>query len=259
MPEGQDPAFLLMQNLEWIERFVSKLSRRNGLSPDERDDFASWVSTRLVDNDYAVLRKFRGDSAVTTFLTAVIGMLYRDFRVSRWGRWRPSAAAKRLGPIAVRLEMLVHRDGFSLAQAAEMLRSRGETNVSDRELARLLAELPPGGRRRPQEVGEELLSTAESDDAADALVHRSEDETEHAAVDAALARAMDGLPSEDRAILRMRFWQGISVADIARALRLEQKPLYRRLDRLYAILRKELERSDVSGDRVRGMLHGEGS
>ena len=51
---------------------------------------------------------------------------------------------------------------------------------------------------------------------------------------------------EDRVIVRMRFWEGESVADIARALGLPQKPLYRRLERTLAALRRSLEAAGVS-------------
>ena len=42
----------------------------------------------------------------------------------------------------------------------------------------------------------------------------------------ALPQAMNELPDEDRVITRMRFWNAISVADIARLLRIDQKPLF---------------------------------
>src|SRR5262249_26292549 len=107
MAERQDYSALLLQHLPWIERAAGGLCRRHALDPDECDDFASYTKARLLDDDYAVLRKFRGESALTTYLTVVLSMFFRDYRVSRWGRWRPSAAARRRGPLAVRLETLV--------------------------------------------------------------------------------------------------------------------------------------------------------
>src|SRR4051794_1597158 len=108
MPDQQDLTAQLEQHLGWIRRRAAALCRHDRLDADETDDFVSVALTRLVDDDYAVLRKFRGDCALTTYLTVVLAMLYRDFRVSRWGRWRPSAEARRRGPAAVALETLVH-------------------------------------------------------------------------------------------------------------------------------------------------------
>jgi RNA polymerase sigma factor (sigma-70 family) len=75
--------------------------------------------------------------------------------------------------------------------------------------------------------------------AAEATAHR-------AMLDAALARALGQLSAEDHVIVRLRFWEGLTVADIARALGLAQKALYRRLDRALATLRARLERDGVS-------------
>ena len=77
---------------------------------------------RFIENDYAAIRKFRGESSLGTYLTVVVAMLVRDYRVQRWGRWRPSAAARRLGDVAVRLETLVRRNGQAVHEAAETLR-----------------------------------------------------------------------------------------------------------------------------------------
>jgi DNA-directed RNA polymerase specialized sigma24 family protein len=52
----------------------------------------------------------------------------------------------------------------------------------------------------------------------------------------------------------MRYWEGTSVADIARALGLPQKPLYRRLERALAALRAALEAAGVSRHRTAACL-----
>src|SRR3712207_199407 len=102
-----DAESLFLSNLPYIDRVLAALARRYGLGGDEVDDFASWARTRLVENDYAVVAKFRGESSATTYLTVVLSMLGREYLVQERGRWRPSAAARRAGPLAARLETLV--------------------------------------------------------------------------------------------------------------------------------------------------------
>src|SRR5947208_3040379 len=46
------------------------------MSPDDVEDFASWVKLRLIDGDYAVIRKFQGRCSPATYLTVVIRRLY---------------------------------------------------------------------------------------------------------------------------------------------------------------------------------------
>src|SRR5215211_7323506 len=110
MSEHHEFEAVFVRHLDWIQRTSAAVCRRHGLQRADAQDFTSWVTLRLVENDYAILRRFRGESALTTYLVVVVATLYREYRVKRWGRWRPSAAARRAGPVAVRLETLVHRE-----------------------------------------------------------------------------------------------------------------------------------------------------
>jgi RNA polymerase sigma factor (sigma-70 family) len=246
---------VFLGNLDTIERIGASICRRHGVRGDDAVDFASWIKLKLVEDEYAVFRKFRNESGIGTYLTVVIAMLFRDYRVHRWGRWRPSAAARRRGGIAVRLEMLVYRQAYRFNEAAEVLRSSGETSLSDRELAKLLAELPARSLPRPREVGPEPLAVTAAADEADDLILASVAESERQAMQNALSRALERLEPEDRLIVRMRFWEGLTVAAISRALQLEQKALYRRLERALAELREHLERSGVSRDHAQVVLN----
>jgi RNA polymerase sigma factor (sigma-70 family) len=254
MPERSELEAQFVEHLSAIERIAAALTRRHGLSQDERAEFASWVKLRLVEDDYAVLRKFRGESSITTYLTVVIAMLFRDYRVERWGRWRPSAAAQRHGALAVRLETLVRRDGHPLAQAAEILRTSGETTLSDRELGALLAGLPSRGPLRPTEVSGEPLADLPAPSRADDLVEREQARAVRRSTDEALAAGLSRLAPEDQVIVRMRFWEGLSVADVARGLGIPQKPLYRRIEHALAALRRHLEAAGVSRDQALEIL-----
>jgi hypothetical protein len=55
----------------------------------------------------------------------------------------------------------------------------------------------------------------------------------------------------------MRFDDGLPVADIARALHLDQKRLYRTIERLLADLRERLKGEGVSGDDLDWLDGGE--
>lgn len=45
------------------------------------EDLESEVRLRLLEDDYAVLRKHRGDSSLVTCLTVVIANMFRDYRI----------------------------------------------------------------------------------------------------------------------------------------------------------------------------------
>jgi RNA polymerase sigma factor for flagellar operon FliA len=65
---------------------------------------------------------------------------------------------------------------------------------------------------------------------------------------------MSGLEAQDRLILAMRFEDGRTVAEIAGILRLDQKGLYRRLERLLKELRKALQEQEIDAADVLEML-----
>jgi len=244
---------VLLAHLDWMRQAMAAVCRRHAMAQADAEDFMSWATLRLLEHDYAILRQFRGESALTTYLVVVIATLHREYRVRCWGRWRPSAAARRAGRDAVRLEALVYRDGHTLGEAVLILRTTGETALTERGLVTLFASLPRRTRGRTSEIPAEIVDTPATSTAED-LVLDEQARGERRALEDALERALATLPTEDRVIVRMRFWDGMTLADIARALRVPQKPLYRRLDRALATLRSALERTGLSQQQARSLL-----
>lgn len=211
----------------------------------------------LIEDDYAVVRRFNGNSEIKTYLGAVITRHVINFMRAERGRWRPSAAALRLGPPAPKLEQLVRHEGYTIEQAGEKLRTAGHTKHSDTELARILAELTERAPLRPL-VREPAtgLPASPGTSHADERVLRTEGEARRAALMAVLESAMKELLPIDQLVVKLHFGEGHTVADVARALELEQKPLYRRVDRLRAHLRKHMEGAGLKGNDVREYLEG---
>lgn len=253
MPDRQTAEQLFLEHVPWIDRLVAQACAKHRLWGSDAEEFAGWLRMRMMEDDYAIIRNFRGESGLRTYLSIVVSRQFHEWARQRWGRWRTSAEAKRLGPPAPELEALVHRDGYPLEQAAEKLRTEGRTDLSDAELARLLARLPPREPLRPVEVVEDgLLDAAESTSRADERVLAAEEAERRGRVAAALEKALEQLDPEDRIIVRMHLMEGCTLAHVARALTLEQKPLYRRVDRLRAKLRKFLEDLGVDVGSLRG-------
>ena len=246
---------LFLDHLQVVEKILGALARRNGISADMTEEFAAWAKSRIIENDYVILAKFRGESSVSTYLTVVCAMLFREYRVQEWGRWRPSAAARRGGELLVRLELLTQRDRLPLSQAGELLRTSGQTELTDRELSNLLAKVPRRFPLRPVE-SRSLPVEHPGNEQADDLVGLEEANIELASAQTALQRALDALPDDERLIVRLRYMEDLSVADIARGLSLPQKPLYRKLERAIRALRTSLERAGVSREHVRELAIG---
>lgn len=243
MPEPS-PEQRFLEHLPHIDRVIGILARRHALARVDAEEFGAWAKARLIDKDYAVLRKFSGRSSLATFLSVVLGNLFLDYRNQVWGRWRPSATATRFGSIGIRLEELLSRDGTPLREAMEILRSGGVT-LSDIELRQMAAQLP--SRQPHGEVSLDALDGSVPEFAAPAHVPTDDDF-------GVVRNAIAEMQPEDQVIIRMRFWHDVSVADIARALHLEPKPLYRRIESIEARLRALLERRGIDRARAQDML-----
>jgi RNA polymerase sigma factor for flagellar operon FliA len=243
---------IFLENRSAIGKIAEFISRKHGLTGADAEDFASVVNLRLIENDYAVLRKFRGESSLNTFLAVVIAGIFRDFQVSRFGKWRPSAVAQSLGPFAIRLETLIFRDHYSTTEAVERVRKMPHCNLSEKELRKLAGMLPVKTRVR---VGRMDMESSISD--ADDVAAAEDDyatNVDRDRIEAALNDVLTTLDPEDLAIVKMKFWSGISVADVSRMLCTPQKQLYRRLDKLAKAIKNNMLARGIREADIRDLL-----
>jgi len=248
-----DPERLLVEHLPEVERTIAFICRRHHLRGADAEDFGSFAKLKLIENDYAILRKFEGRSELRTFLGVVVHRLLLDFRNHTLGKWRPSAEAKRLGAKAVALETLLHRDRRPMDEALQTMRSAGN-DTSDAELHEIAARLP---RRpiRPRDVPiEELMNEPASE--ADAELRAMDADRDRLAdcVAEVVRKTIERLPKEDRAILRMHFIAGMTVARIGRSLGVEQKPLYPRLLRVLATIHRALDEASITQEDIEDLI-----
>ena len=243
---------LLVEHLPLIDLIVRTTGRRRHLSAGEQDDFAGFARLRLIEDDYAILRKFQNRSSLRTYLVAVIERLSLDFCVERWGRWRPSAAADRLGPVAVLLERLVSRDGHTLEEAMEIVRTNHASALSPRQLRDIWGQLP--ARIKTTEVGEEAAATVSSPQTSESNVEDAERLESIERLERTLQSAFAVVPDQDRVLLALRFDQDLSIAQIATLTGVSVPTLHRRLDRTIKDLRRALTASGFDPREVAGLI-----
>jgi hypothetical protein len=244
---------LLVENFDWARAVMTRQCKRYRMAPDDSDDFESWAFLRLVENDYRILRQFRGDSALRTYLTVVICTLHREFIVQHWGRYRPSSIARRAGDVGLELDRLIRRDRYSAAEATQCILARHQEAPSAEELMRLALSLPSryvSGRERKVELRDDTAAASSADERI-AFVEACQQKTD---IRRALARVAYDFSTFDIAMLRMRFQDETSVADIARELGVAQKPLYRVLERLLRTMRARLEDCGITRHMVVELL-----
>lgn len=255
MPLSTDPSDPFSEHSETIKQVVAYLCRRHRLAPDKADDFESWVNLRLIENDYAVLRKFRGMSSFRTYLHSVLIHAFLDWRNESLGRFRYSAAARRLGVVAMELERLVLRDKRDYEDAVQTLVSTGVAR-SRHDCDAIWAQLKRRARRVEVPVDEaddpvepvdpyQWINFEEPDPAADRIGHL-------------LRQALRRLEHQDQIILRLWFVDEVTVPRIARTLgfesKAEEKALYRRIEQILKKLHDALTGAGVTAGEVVELL-----
>ncbi len=243
---------LLLDHLELIDQIVRTTGRRRHLSAGEQEDFAGFVHLRVLEDDYAILRKFQNRSSLRTYLSAVIERLSLDFCVERWGRWRPSAVAERLGPVAVLLERLLNRDGHTLEEATEIILTNHASALSPRQVRDIWKQLP--ARIKTSEVGEEAAATVRSLQTSESNVDDAEQQASIERLERTLRSALAAVPDQDRVVLALRFDQDLSMVEIANTTGVSVPTLHRRLDRTIKELKRALTASGFDPRAVSGLI-----
>jgi RNA polymerase sigma factor (sigma-70 family) len=249
---GED---LFLSNLDEIERAARFVARRARLSPEDADDLLSTLQIRLIENDYAVLRKFEGRCSLATYVASIAHRLFVDERMHVHGRWRPSAEAKRLGEAAVLLEGLLHREHTSFEEALPAVQRLYP--ISKEEAAAIAARLPPRGPRPRLVALEDQAEPAVTADTVEKEAIDHERAKKAAMVNRVVEETLAAFPLDDRVAFRLRFHDPpMSVANIARAQFRDQKKLYRRLETIERRLRQALVDAGINAAEARELTGG---
>jgi RNA polymerase sigma factor (sigma-70 family) len=243
---------LLLDHLSVVDQIVRTTGRRRHLAGQELEDFSGFVRVRLIENDYAILRKFQNRSSLWTYLSAVIERLSLDYCAEKWGRWRPSAMADRLGPAAVVLERLVSRDGHTLEESLEIIRSSHSFGLTQAELLKMWEQLPL--RIRTTDVGEEAAATIPSPRTSEENVDAAELHEKIERISQALKASLDQLSTQERVLLAFRFDQDLTMVQIAKLTNSSVPTLHRRLEKAIKLLRTSLMQSGLERHEIMELI-----
>ncbi len=250
--EVRAAALVFSSNLDVIGRIVIAIGRRHALQDPEIEELRSEVYLHLLENDYTVLRKWRGEAMLSTYLTAVANNCFRGFLIRKWGRWRPSQKAKRLGQEAVRMETLLHRDGYSFEEAYEILRTRHCSKASPRQPNDPTAQSPPRDSRQ-FENGDRLDYLQVVGDTESRLENRDKAALKTRVLNV-LQQALRTLSMGDRTLLRLRYEEGFALKEIANVLAIRQRSIYTRHERCLRELRSCFEQEGLRWPQVAEIL-----
>jgi RNA polymerase sigma factor (sigma-70 family) len=228
--------------LATLAQVLRQVARRHRLTREDSEDFLQSAHLKLIERDYEVFRRFKGRSSLRTYLLVVCTRLLLDWRVERYGKWRPSTAAVRLGEAAVLAERLIYRDGFSINGAFETVRVRFPS-LDAAELQRIFDLLPPRESRRM--VSDRMLEEVAAPPATDPLEALQRAGAARHLGDV-LQQAVKALSPDEQRLLRHRYTEGRTIPSLAQGLGVEPKALYRRFDAMFRRLRRTMADAGVT-------------
>ncbi len=250
---------------EFLARFSSSIMRVVRCHEDDHERATECfihVCAALSDDGFRRLRSFRpdGPARFQTWLQAVVSNLCVDWSRKQRGRSRPPSHVARLSELEQRVHRCIYVRGMSRAQCLQELQPRFP-ELTERQVAeingRLFAMLTPQQRWRlsvrvPASIPNLRGADPDDDESAWQLVEPGPgphelvaDHEEQRSVREALAK----LPADQRLLLRLRYEQDLTLAEVARLTRQPDpfsanRRIHAALDALAGLLPTSRERRD---------------
>ncbi|HVG08525.1 MAG TPA: sigma-70 family RNA polymerase sigma factor [Thermoanaerobaculia bacterium] len=234
---------LYHQSLEALPPILRGLGREKRVSPEELEDLQSEIQVKLLEDDYRVLRRWDSRSSLKGYLVTVVYNVWHDWVRSEKGKVVVSAAAKRLGPPAPLLEKLLGREGFTFEEAYQLIKP-GFPGLSRGEAKEIVAQIYPR-RGRIFESEDVVTRQPDLEPTGDKRLERREKLVKKRKALALLHRILSDLPEQDRDLLLRAHAEGVKFSCIARSLGIDQRPLYRRNEKLITKVRTILEKAGI--------------
>jgi RNA polymerase sigma factor (sigma-70 family) len=239
-----EPERLLIENVDLLKRVVRAACAHRQILGADADDVLGEVTLHLIRNDFHALRIWQGRAKLSTYLTVVAYRVIEDLQRQRpSGRWRPSEQAKRLGPVAIEIEALHYRDHRSWEETLREVTVVRGCKLSREEFGSIAQQLPVRVVPRVEcDSGLDLQSDFATPEHEASVKELGQEGDRVAGTLSGLVNALD---PEDRLVLYMLYWKGVTVAALARMLGVEQKAMYHRRDRLLHQLRDDLGEAGI--------------
>ena len=248
-----DYSDIINEHLKFIEKkcFRSLQGNPNRSHDIELENDAlklfNTVLDKLRENNYKILRNFKGKAKLTTYLTTIISYQAIDLIRQRRGRDQKKARAKKAGKIAEMIYNLVFKNGRGERDAYEELKISKDFKGSFEEFEKLVLtikgkeskviDLNSGGVAVKRGFRLKNKDSFEVPDikADPELIYLKENRQNR--IKKMVGEVVAGLSGEQRIILRMRYpadesKQSMQINEIAEILNLSKKAVYNRLERI---------------------------
>ena len=218
----------------------------------------------LQRDNYRVLKEFKGDARITTYITAIISRHAVDMIRKKLGRSRDKERAKEMGDTGLLIYQRVINENCPISEVLKELQTDHGYKGSMSDLETILQKIkgknptPPAANgsngatgsavKTGTQVGEnEYIIPDLRGDPQQLII---EDQRKNK-IQEVIHSIITGLDGEERILLRMRFPRGdnekpASTVQVSKILGISQKAVYKRMARLLKKCKDQLNREGVN-------------
>jgi len=221
------------------------------------------VLDKLREKNFRVLRKFKGNARVTTYITAIISNQAVDLIRRKKGRGREKERAKKIGDLGVKIYEMVFVAGVDNAAVHKELRDKfgfkGTMKDVETVVEKIKGKGKPAGGHALLENGQSVKAGIRNMETGEVIVPDSRKNPEELVIEAQreekLKEIINGVVSqlsgEERLILRMRFpvsgeEEPKDIDRISKLLGISKKAVYNRISRILKKCRDMMANNGVN-------------
>jgi RNA polymerase sigma factor (sigma-70 family) len=262
-------ALIERQCFRAVKRQLKGHSKLNTLVNIENEalELSNLVLDTLQRDNYHVLRQFKGNARLSTYIITIVARQAVDMVRKKLGRSREKERARRYGKLGLLIYEKIIREGRTVSAAYPELTACDGITESMEEVETILRKIK--GRKSnppsPLETGanpvvkEGLSLKADGSEKEEVVIPDTHSdpqellmkEQQNRKVEEAVRETIAQLSGEERMVLRMRFPAGEGepprkIEQVSKLLGISQKAAYKRIDRLLKKCRRLLEEKGVS-------------
>jgi len=216
------------------------------------------VLDKLQANDFKILAQFKGDSKLSTYLSAIISRQAVDMIRQKRGRSREKERARAMGPLGEQIFKMVFQNGMTPQSVLEELVGQFGDRITLEKVETIVSKIK--GRERLDHTGGDIQAGKMDPGTGQVQVTDPGQGPEEVVmaevrrdnIQTAVGEVIKQLKGEERLLLRMRFPPGdnepLEIDKISRILGVSPKAVYNRLSRLLKKCRDLMLKNGVNPD-----------
>jgi DNA-directed RNA polymerase specialized sigma24 family protein len=238
---------------EYVEEVTGFLSNKYDVY-EEKDEYRSAITLRLLENKHKILSSFKGRSSVKTYLSSIIIRYFIDIHRSAVGRWRPSAVARSYGELGVEIERFYIKERWSPLEIYRKLYGN-KYDITYDYVAELCSKLPVRHGYKKSDIDLEIISikSSENNEPETSIFIKASEVIMKEALNI-VKEVIEKYRGKDKLALSMYFNDNMMISKIAAALDMKRHYVDKLIKDVMAEIRAKLKEKGINKEDIDDIL-----